>query len=685
MTAFTNTFFRRSRPYLLLTLIAILAYLPVSLMVFSLKNDILALEFPIKYFISECLHNGVQPFWFNTWSRGFPLESIITWSIFSPLQFLWASLFHYSLYTLHAEFIFYISLCGCSFYYLLTKHVMMDRKLSFLFSICYMLSGFTVSSSQWLLYISAAAFLPLIVSLLISLFKKPSFRSSLLFACVFYCMVTGIYVAFSIVISYILAGMVLIYLGNKIRTKQPIKQTLLYLSISIAICILLLSPALLSSLTVLHNIQRGDPITSDPLFFSSNYFHPKGLTSLFFPLTSVRTHAPNTEPLMLDTYIGLLPFILAPVWLDRKNRFSKLQIALVLISLFFLLISFGTLTPLREWLNVLPGFSYFRNASLFRIFFIFFLLLFISYRCQAIQWRTIFESGQKKKIMIRSAEVFFIFLLLFFFIHINSLKGASFTNWKTAITSFNLSQAYFFNSLIQLFAVFLMILSLIRKRKRLFEITVILELIINTLICTPFFTVSSFTVKQVEDAFGSVQKFPLQSQALNEVPVNIQKGMAIWYNTNVFKKEVSSLESYWGPLVLKSHKEMNDSTKNEFTHSLLFSPQLNNTEIKLVLLEPNHIKASLSTNKSADIILLQNYYEGWSAFKDNQKLQIDTAGQSGMKIHVNGSGTINFIYDKKGLFILSVIIDLFVLSVIILMGFIKQRRLHRGSLPGSII
>ena len=678
MTVFTNTFFRRSRPYALLILIAALAYLPVSLMIFSLKNDILALEFPIKYFISESLHNSVQPLWFNTWSMGFPLESIITWSIFSPLQFLWAALFHYSLYTLHAEFIFYVSLCGCSFYYLLSRHILIDRKFKFLLSVCYMLSGFVVSSSQWLLYISAAAFLPLVVSLLLSLLKRPSIKTAALFTCFFYCMVTGIYVAFSIIICYILTGLVIIYLIQQIRRNQSIKQVILYVSLSVGFAILLLLPALLSSLNVLDNIQRGDPITADVQFFSSNYFHPKGLSSLLFPLSSVRIHALNTEPLMLDCYIGLFPILLAPLWIRKRNRYTKTEMLILVSSLFFLLISFGPLTPIRDWLNVLPGFSYFRNAALFRIFFIFFLLLFISIRLKEVQWRHIFELKENRKSLIGSGLILFILFFIVLLSDISGLKGLSLSNWKESITGITLSQTYLINSLIQAFVLITILFFLFRRKSRLFEATLVTELILNTLVCTPFFTVSSYTVRQVEGLFGSIKDFPIQIENVSNVPVTIQKGSAIWYNTNVYKKQVSSKDSYWGPLVLKSHNEVKDSIKSN--HLIIFSPQLDTSQLKITLQEPDHIKAVLLKNKEADIILLQNYFNGWKAMKDKQSIPIDKAVKSQMKIHVSGPGTIEFLYKKGSLFTLAVIIDIVILFTIMILSVVKLRRLQNGSL-----
>ena len=106
---------------------------------------------------------------------------------------------------------------------------------------------------------------------------------------------------------------------------------------------------------------------------------------------------------------------------------------------------------------------------------------------------------------------------------------------------------------------------------------------------------------------------------MSNVPVTIPKGSAIWYNTNVYKKQVSSKDSYWGPLVLKSHNEVKDSIKSN--HLIIFSPQLDTSQLKITLQEPDHIKAVLLKNKEADIILLQNYFNGWKAMKGYNQFQ----------------------------------------------------------------
>src|SRR5215475_5102496 len=122
----SSSFFRIIRPYLIISLAGILAFAPVSFMIYALKNDIIVLEYPINYYMSQCIHNGEIPYWFNTWGMGFPLQSNLTWGIFSTPQILFCSVFNYNIYILHIEFIFFVLLSGWSMFYLLKKSLLKD-------------------------------------------------------------------------------------------------------------------------------------------------------------------------------------------------------------------------------------------------------------------------------------------------------------------------------------------------------------------------------------------------------------------------------------------------------------------------------------------------------------------------------------------------------------------------------
>nr|MBP8243591.1 hypothetical protein [Chitinophagaceae bacterium] len=81
-------------------------------MLFTLKNDVLAIEYPVQHFISEALRHGENPVWFNSWCMGFPLQSVLTWSVFSTPRTLLGTLLPSDIVVLHLEFLFYVMAAG---------------------------------------------------------------------------------------------------------------------------------------------------------------------------------------------------------------------------------------------------------------------------------------------------------------------------------------------------------------------------------------------------------------------------------------------------------------------------------------------------------------------------------------------------------------------------------------------
>lgn len=649
-----------ARDYFFLALCASLAYLPVTTMTYALKNDILALEYPIKFFISQCLREGISPLWFNTWALGFPLESILTWSVHSPLQLFFGLLFDYSIYTLHIEFIFYICLSGWSMLYFLRKHITDSGQLSWIIACCYMLSGFNVGSSQWLLYITATAFIPLCISFLLDILKKPSFENALSFSAIFYTMLTSVYAAFNIVTAYVIILIVLLFFSKLILRKENFKKHSFYLIFSGFITLLLCTPALLSTWHLLPFIDRGSAINANIHFFNSNYLPPGGLASMFIPFSSVRSFFTNTEGTMFHNYIGLFPLVFAPLAFKiHVEKRAYIPLACLIISFVFLCISFGNITPFRQWLNVLPGFSYFRNPGLFRVFFSFFFLVFCAFATKS--QTAFFKSSSYTISLLTFTALFFVLILL----NISSTSTITFNNGlKAGIQSLTLGQAILISSFIQF--TFLLTLLIAKKLKRFKYIGILfgLELILNTLICTPYFTVSSYSVHQVNNILKIKHGFPVQNDSIHMPVVLFKDKSANFYHPNVFQKKVAGKEAYWGPLVLR-HFTSADSTENSiYKNPLLY---IDNTGVeqwaRIDIQKPNFVSAHINTKQSVVVHFLQNYYPGWEAKLDNKPLSITIGKKGGMDVNVSTRGQLKFIYNKPFLWYLILLINIMVVTI----------------------
>ncbi|MGQ0739286.1 MAG: hypothetical protein ACT4OJ_09525 [Bacteroidota bacterium] len=644
----------------------ILAFAPVSFMLRALKNDIVALEYPINHFISQCIRNGEIPYWFNTWGMGFPLQGNLTWGIYSTPQLFFSSAFDYNIYTLHIEFLFFILLSGWSMYYLLKQFLVKDDKIAQLLAICYMLSGFMVGSTQWLLYVTAAAFVPLVIASLLKLLRVPSFKNSVRVAVCYTLMFTSVYAAFNIISTYSIAVFLAIWLWKHRKEKEMLLLRFRHLILTTFITGVLCFPCLYFTIELLNHLGRGNAIATDTSFFNSNYLHPRALSSMLFPFSSVRMGFANTEGTMLNTYAGLFLLALLPlsVWLGIKEK-SRSALLMTGAAVLFLVISFGGFTPVRQAINLLPGFSYFRNPAIFRFYFILSLILFTAIVLQNRKLSDIISEKLFRYTLWLIAAVSLCVLLM----NIKSLSGFSGLSLTGLIKNISLSQTLLVSSAIQL-AVVIILITLIRSEKwSVAKLVFAGDLVINTLVCTPFFSVSSYSLPEVNNILKSEKGFPVQKRNPGDVPVTYtdQKGNT-WHNINVFSKEVAVAESYPGPLVLKSTSDQ----KITSGRPLMFYTGSDSSGhlVKITLQRPNHIRAEVRTQAAGHITLLQNYYPGWKAYINGRETEIAEKGIPGITINIPaGESVVDFRYRRTAVWLSALLVHL----VVILFGLFKLK------------
>ncbi|OSZ77330.1 hypothetical protein CAP36_13060 [Chitinophagaceae bacterium IBVUCB2] len=660
------------QPYLIISVAGLLAFAPVSFMLKALKNDIIALEYPINHFISQSIHNGEIPYWFNTWGMGFPLQSNLTWGIFSTPQILFSSLFNYNIYTLHIEFMFFVLLAGWGMFYLLQKHILKDQKLSQLFAICYMLSGFVVGSTQWLLYITAAAFIPLVISCLLSLLHTPSLRNSIQFAIVYTLMFTSVYAAFNIITSYSLIVFVLIWFlfFEKEKNKRP--SRIKYLGVAAFFTLLFCLPCVYFTTEVLQHIGRGSSIASDTGFFNSNYLHPASLSNLLLPFSSVKMGFLNTEGTMLDSYMGLLIILLLPlsIWRVIKEK-NKSSIFILFTAVLFLLISFGEMTPIRNLLNIFPGFAYFRNPAIFRLYFIIAIIIFTANTFRYKNFTELFIKAPESKAIYRTAYLLLAVSLFVGALHINALQNISFSNLTIFIKNITYHNSLFISAIIQIFFLIAILVLLKIKRTALLNLVLIFDLIINTLICTPFFSVSSSSIAEVSAILHPTNGFPVQSIKPADVAVSyIDNKGNTWNNVNIFRKEISTRDSYRGPLTLNnfysdSSAAIAKEVKTENSILLIESDSTKNT-INLLVQRPTFIKALVYSQDSSVLTVQQNYYKGWRSFYNKKEVEIIADNRPGMSIIIpKGEGVVEFKYERKSVWLAAFALHLIVVIFLV--------------------
>ncbi len=670
------------KPYFFIAICGLLAYAPVSFMLLAMKNDIVALEYPINFFMSESLRNGEWPSWFNTWGMGFPLQSNLTWGIFSTPQIIFSGIFNYDIYTLHIEFLFFVILAGWSMHYLLSRFFLKDEKLILLLSLSYMLSGFITGSSQWLLYVTAASFIPMMISSLLHLFERPGWRYAIQFAIVYTLMFTSVYAAFSIITTYIIVFLILFKIAGKFRASTYLIK---YLVLSGIMTLLLCAPILFYSLEVLDHLERGKALTASHVFFNSNFLHPLSLQGLLFPFSYGKMVFPNTEGSMLDSYMGIFVLLMLPIILNSlwKNRINKHWI-LFGASLFFLFLSFGNLLPFRNAINFFPGFIYFRNPALFRLFFMIGLILTIGGTLKDQTFAGLLSKRSIPYLLMSLAGIAFITILL----TLGSLTRLDRTSVMSTIKSMNHQQALGIAACIQLPFLLLLWIS-VKKNKLNWALSFFsAELMINTLACGVFFTVSSYTPREVNDLLKIKKGFPVQTISPSLVPATVNdERMNTWQNVNVFSKQVSADSSYRGPLVLEEPKPGIPGKQ------LVFAPFDSSATINILVQRPNHIQVKVVATSNCITTLAQNYYPGWTVKVDGKEVPIIVSYNplngkqafyppTGISVVVPaGKSSVDFIYERKEQKYFAIILHILILSWLGWKLICALKNLNRSSSP----
>lgn len=670
----SSSFLKSLKPYLFISLTGILAFTPVSFMLRALKNDIIAIEYPIKYFISECIHNGEIPLWFNTWAMGFPLQSNLTWGIFSTPQLFFSSLFNYNIYVLHIEFMFYILLAGWAMFYFLKKNFNLDERIAQILACCYMLSGFVTGSSQWLLYITAASFAPLVLISFLQLLKKPSFRHSLLFAVFFYLMFTNVYQAFNIISSYCLAGFFIYYFIRSWKDKKYLSGILKYTGFSFLLVLIFCAPVLFYTFELLNYMGRGDPI-SNASFFNSNYLHPSGLLSMLMPLSVAKTSLANTEGTMMNSYMGLFILLILPLAFLYSIKEKKREVLILFAAaIVFLLISFGNILPFRNWMNVLPGLSYFRHPGIFRFYFILFFILAAAIFLSGKKMEDLFS--RKNKMLMGGIILFLSVFMISFIISLINSGSLNFISIENSIKNISFIQTILLNSAIQILLLSVLLFLIFYKKYFLFTMIFAFDLVINTLICTPFFTASSYSLPHVNSILSTVHGFPLQQSSPSDVKaVFTDDKNNNWNNVNVFKKEVSGLRSYLGPLVLKNFSHRMENGKTKFADKKLeFHDDAETNIADMILQKPSRLQFNTKFTDDEIVQIQQNYFPGWKATFNKSPVPINQS-EAGLSVAVpKGEGLLNIQFEKKGVWISALIMHLLVIISVLSIAYLKLRK-----------
>ena len=380
----------------LLIIITVIAYLPVSFFLLSLKNDSLVQYLPFRYHVSESIQHGYFPFWSPYLYTGFPIHSDMQGMTWNPIVLIISIFTRYNMSVLEFEVTLYLIIAVLSMYSLL-KTFSLSRIICVLGAISYMSCGFINGSASVIPWISSAAFIPFVFFSIKKILDYPCFKNSISF-CISLCLLflCG-YPTFFIYTSYIIA-IILLYSWIKQYKESQIlfnKKTAGFLLLAGVLFLFICSPAIISYWEFLPYYSRGAGITFSKA--SQNPFTPFSSISFILPNSVHKNHEwLNTDTSMRNSYVGLFIFLLfCHSLFSQKSGFLKLILGITFFSFF---LSLGKITPLQKiCYYILPFFDTFRHPGTIRLFTSIGIILLGSFYAQKISEKK--DKFLKKKIL----------------------------------------------------------------------------------------------------------------------------------------------------------------------------------------------------------------------------------------------------------------------------------------------
>lgn len=706
---------------LLLVLVSVIAYLPVSAFIFSLKNDSLVQYLPFRYHLSESIQHGYFPFWSPYLYTGFPIHADMQGMTWNPIVLIISVFTRYNMSVLEFEIVIYLALAAIGMYSLL-KSFSLNRIICILGGISYMSCGFITGSASVIPWISSAAFIPFVFKYLKKFLEKPKLKNSLSFSISLSLLFLCGYPTFFIYTSYVIL-IVLLFAGITHFKTNPFPvnlRTAGFLLVAIIAFLCICSPAIISYWEFLPYYSRGSGVSVTKA--AQNPFTPFSSISFILPNAVNKNHAwLETDPSMRNGYVGLFVFLLFCLSIFSKHaRWQKLIIS---ITIFSFVLSLGSSTPLHKLCySVLPLFDTFRHPGNIRLFTsIGIILLAAFYTNNLLQNK---EPAVKKKLLlflyILIAVLGILSLYFIFQPGVRKNISAALKNIrqpKVFLDEFSFNSFFLIQSLAQIFFIITLIYQL-RKKNINKKIVVVLFAFNSLLFCwiaLPFSFVSrvrTSTVNQYVQSFPKGYPIPVISSSVEAAVISDSSEIPIEGYANFYSKKITIQDHIITPTLNKDYEIfysdhklrklmdgyplawLNDTLVKETPDSIpgnkkfsIYQPGMkkppviplnSNGNILITGFTPNSFKFSINSSSPAFISIFQQYNHNWKAKVNGSVVPVLKMNIAFMGVQVPpGESTLELVY-KPAKVITAIWLSLtalFIISLIYIVIAVKTKRL----------
>jgi hypothetical protein len=672
----------------LLIIITVIAYLPVSFFIFSLKNDSLVQYLPFRYHLSESIQHGYFPFWNPYLYTGFPIHADMQGMTWNPIVLTISSFTRYNMSVLEFEVVIYLVLAAIGMYSLL-KSFSLSRVICILGGISYMSCGFITGSASVIPWISSAAFIPFVFKYLKRFLEGPNWKTSLSFSISLCMLFLCGYPTFFIYTSYIILAVLLFAAIMHFKNKSsPVNmKTAGLLAIAVLVFLCICSPAIISYWEFLPYYSRGSGISVPKA--AENPFTPFSSISFVLPNTVSKDHQwLDTDTSMRNSYVGLFVFML--FCLSFLGKYNKWQKTILGITIFSFLLSLGSVTPLHKvCYSILPLFNTFRHPGNIRLFTSLGIILLAAFYAQQL-----IQSGRdeiKKKIVRLSYIICACFGLIAIYClaqgDVRQNIAAAFKNIKQPKAFLD---AFSFNSflLIQCLAQILFIILLVYQlKKKIINRKIVaglfaLNSVLFCWIALPFNFISQVKTSAVNQF---VQSFP-RGYPMPDINFPVEAGVIsdstdipIYGYANFYNKRITIQDHVITPTLNKDYETfyldsklgaamanypfvwLNDTLIDKTPDSILsnkrFSiwsdksvmpaiiPQTGAANIKLTGFSPNSFSFNVNSASQSVLSIFQQYNHNWKVNVKGVAAPLLKMNIAFMGVQVPaGASKVDFVY-----------------------------------------
>lgn len=658
----SNNYLRmeKIKPFLVLLLILMLAYLPLSTFHFGMKNDAFSDNFPQKYFFSTALNAGYFPFWNPYLNFGFPIYADPGFSFWNPITWIWGSFFTYNAFSLTAEVLFYIYLAGITMYYV-GRYFKFSFTISILIASMYMCSGFFADSLQYINFLTAAAFLPFLLLRFLALQTNPDFKTAFLCAVAGYLVAASGHPAIPVATLYFLLVFFILIIAYKFNYPDW-KRLIGYNLLACFLFVLFFLPAIYSYWQVL-------PYYHIPLEAADNKiasFSFSSFISLVFPFStgSITSFFQNDLAMrnMYFSIAGILAVIIA-----FKSR-SKMVNVLLITALFMIMLSLGGNIKANFYYNF-PLLKNIRTNGEFRVFALLCLTVVSGFGLDHLLKKDFFST--KWQWLLKATSFLALLAIgyaIFFGNFFSILKNITDLSISERVKYISDHSSFSFYLLISasITLFFSIALLFIKKTKsNWFAIIILADLIINSIIFLPVAGVGKTTVREIQKMYDQNPKgFPIPPlKPLNEAETYNDRirgliGDKSFYDKEIGIKDLTTYPSYFKSTITYLNSPIKEKVQ---LHPFLFLlSDLNDSgkkeDITIVDFSPNKINLTIRCTHPDTLIFLQNYYPSWNAKVNEVDVEIQKKLISFMAVPVEeGNNYVKFQYKDHFLWLLMAI------------------------------